>query len=295
VRDYYSKTVSLAASAALFKATLINTAVDLADENNDGANDNDFPIPNSHEGWGRINLVGATDGSVKYFEGAGLATNGSASYAVTPTGGPLKFTAVWSDYQSTETASINLVNDLDVIVTAPDGTIYRGNVFSGGWSASGGSADRRNNVENVYIAAPAAGTWTVEVRGFNVPSGPQPFALVVDNGTIAAVSPATVQVHVGSLVGTKALGKKNWSATVTVTVHNSVNAAVPGATVTGTWTGAATGSTSCTTDTNGTCAMTKSNLKNTSTSTTFAVTNITGANMNYTPSSTDVTAVTITR
>ena len=36
---------------------------DLLDENNDGANDNDFPIPNAHEGWGRVNLATATDGA----------------------------------------------------------------------------------------------------------------------------------------------------------------------------------------------------------------------------------------
>jgi hypothetical protein len=34
-------------------------------------------------------------------------------------------------------------------------------------------------VENVYIPAPVAGTWTVEVHGFNVPSGRQPYALIV--------------------------------------------------------------------------------------------------------------------
>ncbi|MBK8047897.1 MAG: S8 family serine peptidase [Anaerolineales bacterium] len=304
VRDYYSKAKAVNASSALVKATLINTAVDLADENNDGANDNDFPIPNSHEGWGRISLANAVDGSVNFVEGAGLSTNGSAIYSVTPTGsGPLKITVVWSDFQSTETAAINLVNDLDVIVTAPGGAVYRGNVFSGGWGAAGGSADRRNNVENVYIQSPAAGAWSVEVRGFNVPSGPQPFALVVDNGSIsAAPPPATVQVHVGNLASSKTLGSRNWSATVTVTVHNSSEAAVSGATVTGTWTGAATGSTSCTTNSSGVCSMTKSNLKNNRTSTVFSVTNISGSNLTYVPGSNhDVdggsngTSITITR
>lgn len=283
IRDYYQKAKGISASAALVKATLINTAVDLADENNDGANDNDFPIPNSHEGWGRINLVGATDGSVNYVEGTGLATGGSASYSVTPAGGPLKITVVWSDYQSTETAAKNLVNNLDLIVTAPGGTVYRGNVFAGGWSATGGSADTANNVENVYIQSPAAGTWTVQVSGFNVPSGPQPYALVVDNGTIAAAPPPpTVQVHVGDLDGTRAATNKSWSATVTVTVHDSNHAGISGATVAGTWTNAATGSTSCITNASGVCSMTKSNLKTTKTSTSFTVTGITGANMTYT-------------
>ena len=67
------------------KATLINTAVDLLDENNDGADDNDFPIPNVHEGWGLIQVNAATDGSQAFLDAAtGLGTGGSATttYAV---------------------------------------------------------------------------------------------------------------------------------------------------------------------------------------------------------------------
>jgi hypothetical protein len=186
VKDYYSKAHGVNASAALVKATMINSAVDLADENNDGVNDNDYPIPNNHEGWGRVNLDGATDGSIVFVEeGTGLSTGGTRTFNVTPTGGPLKVTLVWSDYPSTDTASINLVNDLDLTVVTGS-TTYHGNVFSGGWSAAGGSADRRNNVENVYIQSPGAGTYNVTVTGFNVPNGPQVFALVVDGGTISA-------------------------------------------------------------------------------------------------------------
>lgn len=233
-----------------------------------------------------------------------LSVAAAASYSVTPTGGPLKITVVWSDFQSTETAAINLVNDLDVIVTGPGGSpVYRGNVFAGGWSQAGGSADRRNNVENVYVQAPAAGTWTVEVRGFNVPSGPQPYALVVDNGTVsAAPPPPTAQVHVGDLDGSRMLGNKNWSATVTVAMHNSSEQPVSGATVTGAWSGAASGSTSCTTNSSGVCSMTKSNLKNNATSTTFTVTNVAAAGSTYVAGSnhdvdggTNGTSVTINR
>ena len=191
VKDYYSKARGINASAALVKATLINSAVDLADENNDGANDNDFPIPNNHEGWGLVNLDGATDGTLQFVdEGTGLATGGTQTFNVTPTGGPLKVTLVWSDYPSTETATINLVNDLDLTVSGGSGT-FLGNVFSGGWSATGGSADRRNNVENVYIQSPGAGTYTLTVNAYNVPNGPQKFALVVDGGTLSAPPPPT--------------------------------------------------------------------------------------------------------
>jgi len=183
VRDFYEKEYSHNASAALVKATLINSAVDLLDENNDGVNDNAYPIPNNHEGWGRVDLANATDGSHQFVdETTGLNTGDSATYQfdVSTGGDPFKVTLVWTDYPASTSAAKALVNDLDLVVTAPDGTTYLGNVFSGGWSVTGGSADRTNNVENVYVQSALAGTWTVEVSGYNVPNGPQPFALVVD-------------------------------------------------------------------------------------------------------------------
>jgi subtilisin family serine protease len=191
VRDFYKKAYAIDASGALVKATLINSATDLQDENNDGVNDNDFPIPNNHEGWGLVNLANATDGSAQFVENsAGLATGGSISYqvSVSAAGSPLKVSVVWSDFASTETAAINLVNDLDLTVTSPAGTVYKGNVFSAGWSATGGTADRRNNVENVYLQDAQAGVWTVQISGYNVPNGPQPFAVVMD-GNLGPAGP----------------------------------------------------------------------------------------------------------
>jgi serine protease AprX len=206
IRDYYQKAHSLSASAALVKATLINSSVDLLDENNDGANDNDFPIPNVHEGWGRINAANATDGTAKFVDNtsAGLNTGGVKTYNAVTSGGLLKISVVWTDYPSTETAAINLVNDLDLVVTAPNGTtIYQGNVFSGGWSATGGSLDRRNNVENVYLQAATNGTYKIEVKGYNVPNGPQPFALVVEGASsLSEVAPPPVPAAPSSLGAT---------------------------------------------------------------------------------------------
>lgn len=197
VRDYYQKAYSHNASAALVKATMINSAVDLADENNDGVDDNDFPIPNVHEGWGRVNVAAATNGLSQYVENAaGLATGGSANYQfnIGTAGTPFKVTLVWSDFASTEAAAQNLVNDLDLVVTAPGGAQYRGNAFNGGWSQTGGSVDRVNNVENAYVQSAAAGMWSVTVSGFNVPTGPQPFALVVDGNFGAVDNPPSVAI-----------------------------------------------------------------------------------------------------
>jgi subtilisin family serine protease len=312
VRDYYQKVYGLAASAALVKATLINSAVDLLDENNDGVNDNFYPIPNVHEGWGLVNVANATDGSHQFVDQtSGLSTNGSVTYTFSVNSTkPVKISLVWSDAPSSTTAAKNLVNDLDLIVTSPTGAVYRGNVFSGGWTQTGGSADRTNNVENVYVQAAGAGTWTVEVRGFNVPTGPQPYALVADgadsalstgggiNPTPTATAPTeptptatpaptpttspSVVLHVGDLDGTSGRNGNGWRATVTILVHNAAEQPVSGATVSGLWSNS--GSTvSCTTGTNGTCSLSTGRINNSVTSVDFTVSNIAASGATYDP------------
>ncbi|MBI4670412.1 MAG: S8 family serine peptidase [Chloroflexi bacterium] len=181
VRDYYQKAHGINATSALVKATLINSAVDMLDENNDGVNDDKYPIPNNHEGWGRVNVADATDGTRQFVEEKpGVETKKKRNYQYTlPGGQPFKVTLVWTDYPSTEAAARNLVNDLDLLVVSPSGAKYKGNVFAHGWGKTGGKFDAINNVENVYVQSAEAGTWTVRVRGANVPYGPQPFALVV--------------------------------------------------------------------------------------------------------------------
>jgi subtilisin family serine protease len=287
VRDYYQTDRSVAhPTAALVKATLINTATDLMDENNDGADDNDLPIPNAHEGWGRVNVGAATSAALGFVEDtAGLATGANRSYAATATGGALKITLVWSDYPSNEAAAVNLVNDLDLEVTASGGTLYRGNVFSSGWSASGGSADRRNNVENVYVPG-AGGEYTILVRGFNVPQGPQRFALVVSGGTLAAVPPPPPPppgstAHVGDLDASVSSVKRNWQATVSVTVHDASENVLAGAVVTGTWAGGASGTVTCTTNAAGTCSVASGTISAKKTSATFTVTGVSASGFSY--------------
>jgi subtilase family serine protease/subtilisin family serine protease len=186
VRDYYEKAHSHSASAALVKATLVNSAVDLLDENNDGVDDNASAIPNVHEGWGRVDLGAATDGTRTFFDAEpALLTAESWSHTITIDDSqfPLRVTLAWTDAPSTPTAAISLVNDLDLHVSGPDGTTYLGNVFLDGWSSPTGASDRLNNLENVYVMVPTAGQWTITVRAHNVPMGPQPFAVVVGRGS----------------------------------------------------------------------------------------------------------------
>jgi len=83
---------------------------------------------------------------------------------------------------------------------------YRGNVYSGGFSVTGGSADVLNVEEAVLINAPSTGLWTVRVSAPAVPIGPQPFGLVVTGG-------------VGQTAGSLALDRAEYGSTSSVALE----------------------------------------------------------------------------
>lgn len=180
VREYYVAGWGHTPSAALVKATLINSAVDITGYGN-AAQEAGLPIPNDHEGWGRVDVGAATSGGREVQDGDAVRTGDVRTYTydVSSFDTPFRATLAWSDYPGALPAG-GLVNNLNLVVTAPDGTVYRGNNFSGGWSVAGGTADSVNNVESVYVSNPAVGKWTVRVQGANVAEGgQQPFALVI--------------------------------------------------------------------------------------------------------------------
>jgi hypothetical protein len=85
-----------------------------------------------------------------------------------------------------------------------------------------------------------------------------------------------VVIHVGDLDGVKGTVRKNWNATVTITVHNASHAPVSGITVTGSWSGGTTGTATCTTNASGQCSVTSANMSSKKASVTFTVTNLSG-------------------
>jgi hypothetical protein len=175
-------------SPALVKAMLINSAADMGtavipntgdlfggEEEIDGGIvvGDTAPVPNSDEGWGRLDLVNLIDSNHRFVfvdQGGGLVTGQVFEQrVVVGTGDQLKVTLVYTDVPGLPAAIPALVNDLDLEVLAPDGALYRGNAFADGESVSGTpQGDRINNVEAVHLRAPQAGEWTVRVRGQNV-------------------------------------------------------------------------------------------------------------------------------
>lgn len=173
-------------SGALIRATLINSGADVTGI---------AGFPSNTEGWGRVLLEDAL-----YFAGDarklivlddprrvnGLTTGQSKTYGINVTAGmPLKITLVWTERQAALNANPAYINDLNLVVTGPGGT-YLGNFFSGGQSTTGGSADFRNNAEQVYLISPPAGTYTVTVNAIavNAPGSPQGFALVATGNVV---------------------------------------------------------------------------------------------------------------
>ncbi|MEN6372821.1 MAG: S8 family serine peptidase [Armatimonadota bacterium] len=182
-REYYVKKGISSPSAALIKATLLNGAFDMAP--GQYTSPQEIPArPNSVEGWGRLDLknslIPASPKAIySYDVSTGLSTGGSSTYHIYNVSGasPLRVTLAWTDYPASAGASIALVNDLDLKVTTPSGVTYYGN----------GTIDRRNNVEGVdFTANPAVGMYTITVTGYNIPYGPQPYALIVSGAALPA-------------------------------------------------------------------------------------------------------------
>jgi hypothetical protein len=95
----------------------------------------------------------------------------------------LRATLVWTDPPGTPGASRSTVNDLDLVLTGPDGATYLGNAFPNGSSVPDGTAESRNNIEVVRIVDPTPGAWTISVsaREVNVGGDRQGYALVVSS------------------------------------------------------------------------------------------------------------------
>jgi len=186
--EYFRSTQGADPSPAITKAALVNGAVDMpAVANPSFGSFSTGPIPNMDEGWGRLhlgNVIASTGAHFYDDQTVSLATGDTHSYqiAVGIVDQPVKVSVAWTDAPGTPGAATELVNDLDLTVTAPDGTMYLGNNFVDGASAAGGTPDAKNNLENVYISNPAVGVYTVTVTGVNVPTGPQDYALIVSYG-----------------------------------------------------------------------------------------------------------------
>ncbi|MFA7469513.1 MAG: S8 family serine peptidase, partial [Weeksellaceae bacterium] len=180
-------------SPAMTKALIMNSAGYM---NGVGANDNLF---SNNQGMGMVNMNNYFSNidnpniirdqlASDMFTASGQEFNGS--YFIVDTSKPTRITLVYSDKPGSTTGNA-YVNNLDLEVIA-NGTVYKGNVFSGAFSISGGTADEKNNAESVFLPPGFSGNIQVKVKAINiagdgVPNNGTPldqdFALIINNVT----------------------------------------------------------------------------------------------------------------
>lgn len=174
--------------------------------------------PDFQYGWGLFDAqsaadviqANATNGWKSHIKEIVLPNGGTCEFQVVATNTkPLKVTIVWTDppgvasqFASIDPTNAMLVNDLDLRVISPGGItnapwilnpdLVAKSAIARGTAATTGDDDR-NNVEQVFIAIPTSGNYTVRVthKGTLHGSTPQAFSLVA-SGNIAQSKPALI-------------------------------------------------------------------------------------------------------
>lgn len=190
--DYYDdRFPGEAMWASTLKGLIIHTADDLG---NSG--------PDYQYGWGLMNTRAAVELLDAYADGSELRLTEGGLYSLTNTSDTftiycngyddLRVTLCWTDPEGratrggTDSRTLRLVNDLDLTVEAEDGSLYYPfslDVENPTEPATALAKNDTDNVEQVLVAAPASGTYTVTVNyDGGLRNSEQSYALLISGG-----------------------------------------------------------------------------------------------------------------
>lgn len=164
--------------SGFIKACILNTADDLGN-----------PGPDFRFGWGRINLrraMAVISGNQVIASSIGSTGNNVHNLTIPSGISRVNIMVYWHDYEATASAARAIVNNLDMKVTdpslnnilpwvlnpAPNATALNSNAVR--------AVDSLNNMEQVTINAPAAGSYSITISATSVPQGPQPYFIVYE-------------------------------------------------------------------------------------------------------------------
>ncbi len=160
---------------SMIKALLINTAFDYGNVG-----------PDFQFGYGEIRPVELMDHLRNHYLSKQTAIDNGEEiiYNVAVPAGQavLKATLAWDDVQGQVAAQRELVNDLDLTLESPSGTITQPWILTPSSPSTPATrgVDRLNPSEQVLVNNPEAGTWKVHVMAYQVPQGPQTFSVVAN-------------------------------------------------------------------------------------------------------------------
>jgi hypothetical protein len=211
--------------SSTLKGLLIHTADDLG-----------TPGPDYQFGWGMLNVKAAADllqeyknspGTRRVVEDRLTTTTTSRSYVISWDGvSPIRATLCWIDPAGTSTTTgdsrtTRLVNNLNLTVTGPTGTVYQPWVmpFVGNWtnatlsSAAMTGVNNTDNVEQVRIASPGnSGLYTITINySGTLTNSLQNYSLILSGG----VSTASVAAPTASAVSPNSASSGTQTLTIT--------------------------------------------------------------------------------
>jgi len=171
---------------SLLSATLKALVLHTADEA--GPDDG----PDYMFGWGLLNAERAAqkiteDGSQNVIDEQTLSNGGTYTRVVDVNSSEFRVTVVWTDPPGTPvSASLDptdpmLVNDLDLRISGNSTTYYpwKLDVANPTSAATNNTENNVDNVEQIYIANPNSGSYTITVDHDGTLSNPQDFAIII--------------------------------------------------------------------------------------------------------------------
>jgi hypothetical protein len=175
---YKEKNSGTEPTSSLLRAIVMNTADDLGNAG-----------PDFIHGYGRPNLRRAYNIiNSNQFASNSVANGATNSHTITVPANvkQVRVMIVWPDVAAAVNANPAIVNNLNLSLNDPSLVSYNPWVLDSNPSVTSISApatrgiDNLNTIEQVTVDNPSAGNWTVNVNGFNVPSGPQTYYLVYE-------------------------------------------------------------------------------------------------------------------
>ena len=201
LQEMYNDSHSVFMNASSLKALVIHTA------NEAGIN----PGPDFSFGWGLLNIKGAADliaDTVSHkIIATSISNNGTTTFSYYSDGTQdVEATIVWNDPAGTaptvslDPTTIILVNDLDLRISGPSGTIKMPwHLNSAMPSLAATKADNtRDNVEKVVFDNPIAGLYTFTVSHKGTLAANQNFSIVISGLSAAPIGPTPIASFTGT-------------------------------------------------------------------------------------------------
>ena len=162
----------------LMKCIMLNSADDIGN-----------PGPDFKHGWGEVNVLRGLRMLEESNYQSGVVSQGDDNDhdLIIPSGvKDLKIMVYWHDKEASPSSTTALVNNLDIQLTSPNGTVFQPWVLDPTPNSSllnsnaVRGTDSLNNMEQITIKNPISGIYNLLVNGTSVPFGPQDYWLTYE-------------------------------------------------------------------------------------------------------------------